>query len=292
MLAHRFVLSAMILGGFISGCALPRNQALHVANDGGSTVETPLHLFNGRDLEGFYTYLQDRGRDNDPNGVFTVRDGVIRISGAEWGCITTREEYDNYLLVVEYRWGERTWPPREQKTRDSGILMHSVGRDGAYHGAWMYSIECNVIEGGTGDFIVVGDGSPRFALTASVRKGDTARGYVYDPTEKGNSATIHEGRIDWRDRDPDWTDVKGFRGKSDVERPLGEWNRLECLAIADHIVIKLNGQHVNSCRDVQPCRGRIQIQSEGAELFVRRFDLIPMRGDPQVVIKRFLASAR
>ena len=42
-------------------------------------------LFNGYDLEGWYTYIQDRGRDSDPNNVFTVQDGMIRISGEEWG---------------------------------------------------------------------------------------------------------------------------------------------------------------------------------------------------------------
>ena len=70
-----------------------------------------VRLFNGKNLNGFYTYLRDRGRNSDPLKVFTVSDGVLRISGQEWGCVTTNEEFDNYRLVIEYKWGEKTFKP-------------------------------------------------------------------------------------------------------------------------------------------------------------------------------------
>jgi hypothetical protein len=257
---------------------------------GSLTSNKPLRLFNGRNLEGFYTFIKDRGRDNDPNRVFTVVDGMIRVSGQELGCITTRDEYENYHLIVEYKWGQIAWPPRVEKARDSGVLLHSVGKDGAYSGAWQCSIECNVIEGGTGDFIVVGDGSDQYALTASVRKEQTAGCYIYDPLGAGGSATIHGGRLNWFARDPEWQDVRGFRGKDDVDKPTGEWNRLECLAVGDRIAVKLNGVFMNACRDVRPHRGRIQIQSEMAEIFYRRVDLTPVRGDATAALQRFSAS--
>lgn len=256
------------------------------------TLNQPVRLFNGRDLEGFYCYLRNRGRDNDPAGVFTVADGMIHVSGAEWGCITTREEYQDYQLLIEYKWGPVTCPPRVQNARDSGVLLHSTGNDGAYGGAWMYSIECNIIEGGTGDFIVVGDGTDRYCLTASVEKDKSAGCYIYDPRELGESATIKSGRLNWFARDPAWRDAKGFRGSKDVERPIGEWNRLECLAVGDRIAVKLNGVLVNSCREIRPHRGRIQIQSEGAEIFLRRVDLTPVTGDASLAVQRFRASTR
>ena len=43
------------------------------------TPKETISLFNGRDLSGFYVWLKDSGR-RDPQGVFTVRDGVLRIS--------------------------------------------------------------------------------------------------------------------------------------------------------------------------------------------------------------------
>jgi hypothetical protein len=232
------------------------------------------HLLNGRNLDGWYTFLKERGRDNDPNRVFTVKDGTLRISGQEWGCLTTVEEYENYHLVVEFRWGDETFPPRAAKARDSGVLVHSVGADGAYGGMWMYGIECQMIEGGTGDLLVVGDGSQRFAITCPVAPERQGSCHVFQPD--GHRQTIHAGRINWYGRDPDWQDRKGFRGRQDREAAVGQWNRYECLARGGDITLILNGTVVNQASGAQPRKGRIQIQSEGAEVFFRRIDLVPL----------------
>ena len=116
-------------------------------------------MFNGKNLDGWYTFIKDRGKNVDPKKVFTVKNGMIRISGEEFGCITSNDEFENYKITVEYKWGEITYEPRVDKARDSGLLLHSIGEDGGSDGTWMHSIECQIIEGGTGDFIVVGDGS-------------------------------------------------------------------------------------------------------------------------------------
>ncbi len=71
----------------------------------------PVFAFNGKDLTGFSTYLKEN-KHEDPLGVFTVVDGAIRVSGEEYGGFATKEEYGDYHLVVEWRWGEKTWPPR------------------------------------------------------------------------------------------------------------------------------------------------------------------------------------
>ena len=92
----------------------------------------------------------------------------------------------------------------------------------------------------------------------------------------GESLTIHEGRIDWFARDPNWKDVKGFRGEKDVEKPVGQWNKIECVAEGDKISVFLNGILVNQAYGVKPTKGKIQIQSEGAEMFVRKVELLPL----------------
>lgn len=231
-------------------------------------------LFNGRDLGGWYTFIKDRGKNLDPKNVFTVSDGLIRISGEEYGCITTNDEYESYHLRVEFKWGEKTFEPRKEKTRDSGVLLHSQGEDGGYAGTWMHSIECQLIEGGTGDFIVVGDGTDKFAISTTVAAEKVAGAYVYDPN--GEVVRVNGGRINWYGRAPEWKDVLGFRGAQDVEKPVGEWNVLECIAKGDEITYYLNGVKVNHAFDVKPRRGRIQIQSEGAEMFVRTVKLTPL----------------
>ncbi|RYG49677.1 MAG: DUF1080 domain-containing protein [Chitinophagaceae bacterium] len=239
-----------------------------------STNATAGKLFNGKNLDGWYTFLQNRGRDNDPKKVFTVQNGMIRVSGEEWGCITTNDEYANYKLVVEFKWGTKTFAPRVNNAMDNGILLHSTGADGAFDGTWMHSIECQIIEGGTGDLLVVGDETPQFALTSAVAKEKQNGTYIFQPG--GSPVTINGGRINWFDRAAEWQDVKGFRGKGDIEKPVGEWNRIECIAKGDSIDIMLNGVLVNQAHDVKPAKGKIQIQSEGAEIFFRRVELTPL----------------
>ena len=203
-----------------------------------------------------------------------MKDGIIRISGEEWGCITTNKEFENYHLVTEFKWGEIVFEPRKEKARDSGILLHSQGEDGSKNGIWIHSIECQVIEGGTGDFIVVGDGSDKFQITSTVASEKQGDSYVFQLD--GKPETINSGRINWFARDAEWKDVFDFRGENDVERPVGEWNKLECIVLNGTISIYLNGILVNKATNVKPKKGRIQIQSESAEIFFRKVELTPL----------------
>ena len=263
-----------LLISFVTALLLMNLSTLQIYGNNNSIrtdQEPTIQLFNGQNLDGWYTFLKVRGRNIDPSEVFTVKNGMIRISGQEWGCITTEKEYENYHLIVEYKWGKKTFEPRVDKARDSGILLHSVGEDGGYSGTWMHSIECQLIEGGTGDFIVVGDGSDRFSLTSPVAQEKQGNSYVFQ--QAGNPETIHNGRINWFGRDANWQDVKGFRGEKDVEKPIGEWNKLECIANQGTITIYLNGILINKAFNVQPSKGRIQIQSESSEIFFKKIEL-------------------
>ncbi|WP_018616934.1 3-keto-disaccharide hydrolase [Segetibacter koreensis] len=233
-----------------------------------------VNLFNGKNLDGWYKFVQYRGRDNDPKQVFTVHDGLIHVSGEEYGSIITNDVFENYKLVVEFKWGTHTYSPRIENARDNGVLIHSNGEDGGYSGIWMHSIECQIIEGGTGDLLVVGDSTTNFSLSSPVAQEKQNGTYIFQPN--GSLATIHGGRINWFARDPNWKDIKGFRGKNDIEKPTGEWNHMECIAEGDKISIMLNGTLVNQAVNVRPSKGRIQIQSEGAEIFFRQVTLTPL----------------
>src|SRR5438270_10396316 len=87
-------------------------------------------LFNGRALEGWDIWLGPKsggysdpkqshprplGLNNDPLGVFTVVEmegtPAIRVSGEVFGGITTQQEFDSIHMRVEYKWGEKKWPP-------------------------------------------------------------------------------------------------------------------------------------------------------------------------------------
>lgn len=233
-------------------------------------------LFNGRDLTNFYVSLKDTGRE-DPKGVFTVRGGMIRISGEAWGGLTTEREYADYRLVVEWKWGGKAWPPREGNARDSGILLHGTGEDGAAGNGWLESIEYQIIEGGTGDLILV-RGRQRPQVTAEVEKRTDGQLYW---RAGGERVTRDQGRINWFGRDPQWEDRLGFRGAADVEKPVGEWNRSEVLARGGDLTFLLNGRVVNQAFDSSHGQGKIQVQSEGAEILVRKVELHPLPRSPQ-----------
>jgi hypothetical protein len=230
-----------------------------------------VRLFNGRDLTNFYVSLRDNHRQ-DPKGVFTVQHGVLRVSGEEWGGLTTVEEWRDYRLLVEWRWGEKTWGAREKRARDSGILLHGVGEDGAAGNGWLQSIEYQIIEGGVGDLILV-RGKDRPSVTAETR----AAGRETYWQAGGTPVTRNTGRIDWYGRDPQWKDVIGFRGAQDVDRPHGQWNRSEIVARGGDLEYYVNGKLVNRASACSQPGGKIQIQSEGAEIFVRRIELRPAR---------------
>jgi hypothetical protein len=251
----------------------------------------PIVLFNGKDLTNFYTWLVDH-KDNDPNRVFTVVEQVdgapaIRVSGENWGGFITKENYTNYHLVVEYRWGALTWGTRKKLAMDSGILIHARGPDGNsqkdFNGPWLNSIEYQLIEGATGDLIRV-------------------RGYALDgtsmpaPTMNGTVRTLRNGQTNWDPqgepkvfdennrgrlcvsyKDPDWNGVLGYRGANDVEKPVGQWNKAEIICKGDTLVYMLNGQIISRATHCSFTSGKLHFQSEGAEVFFRRIELHPAR---------------
>ncbi len=236
-----------------------------------------IQLFNGRDLSGWYSFLKDT-KYEDPRKVFTVHDGMIHISGDGLGCITTNETYRDYRLVAEWKWGERTWGNRKQAAKDSGILVHCTGPDGGYGGTWMASIEAQIIQGGCGDFIVVApakaDGAPApLSIAAEVTK-DRDGESVW--RQGGKRQTFTQGRVNWYGRDPDWKDAIGFRGPQEVEKPDGEWNRMEVICDGDRITNLVNGVVVNQAFDVVPRAGKIIIQTELAEIYFRKIELQPL----------------
>jgi hypothetical protein len=236
-----------------------------------------IRLFNGRDLTGLSTWLKDTKRA-DPREVFTARDGLLRISGDGLGYVGTDRAYRDYHLIVEYKWGDRTDGGRS--VRNSGILLHANGPDGgAGGGAWMSSIECQLAQGCVGDLIVIRGRDERGAAIPVRLTGDVVMGPDRRPRWRpgGEPRVFTDRQLWWSRHDPDFKELIDTRGREDVESPLGEWTRVECLCAGDRIKVIVNGIAVNACYRVFPTAGRILLQSEGFELLVRRFELRPLQ---------------
>jgi hypothetical protein len=242
-------------------------------------AEEKLPLFNGRDLAGWTTWLRDSKRD-DPRKVFSVVDGTLRISGDGYGYLATIREFRAYHLRLDFRWGAQDGLARGDragKALDSGVFLHASGPDGNSHdgdGAYMAAIECNVFEGATGDLLLIrGSDANGAAIEPRVRVKATAErdgdGFPYW-SGNGDEVTLQRwGRVNWNAKSRAWNDARGFRGERDVEKPAGAWNALECLCRDRAIEVKLNGITVNRVSEVEPRKGKILLQCEGAEIFYR-----------------------
>jgi len=235
-------------------------------------------LYNGKDLTGWDTYLgplysdekgdfdgDHVGLNNDPYDVFTVveEDGgnVIRISGEVFGGISTMDSFENYHLQLQFKWGEAKYKPRDKDKRDSGILYHAHGKHGSQWFFWMKSQEMQVQEGDCGDYWPL---SAEVDIKAKMNKDSS---YTYDPSAE----PLHFGS-----KSEVGANVKKF--PDGMEKANGEWNTLDLYSFGQtskHVVngtlvmVLENSREIIDEKEVPLTKGKIQIQSEGAEVFYR-----------------------
>ena len=215
-------------------------------------------LFHGAasDMNNFDIYLKSTGLNSDPNHVFTVENGTIHVSGTEFGYVITKQEFQNYYLRAEFKWGEGTFAPRAGQARDSGILYNIQGEQKV----WPRSVEFQINEGCTGDFWMTDEA----ALTGKDGKRVTG--------PPGSAL-----KIDRFGKGP-WKNVVGYRDPNgEIEKPHGEWNLLELVNRDGHVWQYVNGKLMNEGTDAFPSSGRILFQSEGAEVYFRQIELYPLK---------------
>ncbi len=243
------------------------------------TPKTTLQLFNGKDLTGLSRWLKATQHE-DPKKVFTVHDGMIHVSGEDNGYLATDKEYKDYHLTVEYKWGKRT--DGGKYVRNSGVLLHAVGPDGGANGVWMSCIECQLAQGCVGDLILIRgkdkDGTTiPVTFTAEIERSPDQKRQRWKKGGEVKTFPPTRGQLWWSKHDWDFQELLDTRGKNDVESPVSEWTRVECLCAGQRITIRVNGTTVNECYDVFPSAGKILLQSEGFEIYFRKFELQPLK---------------
>lgn len=255
-------------------------------------------LFNGRDLADWdawlgypdpaVSYRDDPGASplgisRDMTGDFAVRmtDGApaIWIKGETWGSLVHREDLRNYHLRMEFKWGDKTYPPRAALPRNNGLLYHTHGQPGAVFGTWSPSMEFEIMRGSTGMLVTVGK---------DVR-GRTTVAYDAGLIEPHLRFQLGGREVDMANRTPTWN-VEAAR---DAESPAGQWNTLDLYVVGDRAVHVVNGVPVAQVRDmatiapdgtrVPLTHGRIQLQSEGAETWFRKITVEPIATMPRIV---------
>ena len=228
-------------------------------------------LFNGRNFDGWYTWLETDGKNRDTAGIFRVEDGMVHVYGptkdgikAPQGYFCTNKEYANYRLRFEYKWGRKKFTPRTQTKRDAGLMYHVLGPDLL----WPSSIECQVQETDTGDFVMVG-------TTATVELGPPSMGFPhYQPGGKPQAGLK-------------WHVLNRGEYNDPPEDSLTDWNTVEVRVTDGELVHVVNGKVNNRAtrpmrpdpkdakREIPLTRGRILFQAEAAEVYYRNIEIQP-----------------
>lgn len=197
-------------------------------------------LFNGKDFSGWYSFLSQEGKNKDVKNCFRVDDGLLHFGGEDMGYISTNDSYKNYYLRVVFRWGEKKYPPRLDTSRDSGILYHFSA--GSEDSVWPVSIECQVQENDCGDYWCVS------GATADSPNASRMEGSQNHITRTAN-----------------------------YENPNPEWNTIEIICFDDKSEHYVNGHLVNEAYNLSTTEGRILLQLEGAEIFYKSVELLPLK---------------
>jgi hypothetical protein len=241
------------------------------AADGQATEEwTP--LFNGRDLSGWYSFLQVHGKDRDPDRVITIEDGMIRLykhaehgTRVVMGYIATEKEYGDYHFRFKYRWGEKRFEPRLKLKRDAGLYYHLIGEDHV----WPKALQFQVQQTDVGDLI-----------TLYGFQVDTWT----DPKTFGAEIPTYRPAADWGE--PRVMGGKGlaYQGRLPGEIEVDGWNTVEIIVKGDRTTHILNGKVVNEGAKVRHVdektgqsrpitRGRIALEIEAAEVDFRDVEI-------------------
>lgn len=205
---------------------------------------------------------------NDAKGVFKseMLDGerVLHVSGEIYGGLTTKLEYGNYHLQLKYKWGTKKWTPRLKLPKDCGIMYHLTGtNEDALYGAFMMGLECQICERSSGELFLVFNKGRSLRPLADVRIGDKNKFDVNAPL-KTIGGYVKMGSVMTSDN---------------FESDSTQWTTIDLYTVGNSAIYMVNGHVVNALtnagiqiadKSITPLtKGKIQLQSEGAEVYYK-----------------------
>ncbi len=205
-----------------------------VKNIAPATKDPFMLLFNGKNLDGWHSFLTDKNAEPAKN--FLIEDNMLHVVGKDLGYVITEKGYNNYHLKVDFKWGERRWGSRTTAKRDAGVCYNIPKNEP--DSIWPQSIECQIQEGDVGDFWLLG------------------------------FSTIKVNGI--QNKPANHTRMEK---QKDAEKPYGEWNTVEIISYKGKCVHIVNGVVVNVGDEASTALGRILLQSEYAEVYYKNVKL-------------------
>src|SRR5436305_10429105 len=146
-------LSSVSVGLVFWGAAI---GCLHAQVSSGQDGWRP--LFNGKNFDGWYTFLPSVGKNHDPNKVFKIEEGAIHVLDVDGtppdmtGYLATNQEYGHVRVRLEYKFGSKRFGSRSEARRDAGLLYYFIGPDFV----WGNNLELQIQEQDTGDLWING----------------------------------------------------------------------------------------------------------------------------------------
>ena len=229
-------------------------------------------LFNGKNLQGWTVHYASKTPDGapQPSSIFSVENGVIHAyptqaagSAQPNAYLETEAEYSNYVIHLEYQWGEKKFAPRLDVVRDAGLIYH-VHRERPAD--WPAGAEAQIQEGDVGDSWAV---SSQLASFVDPKTGKYAL-----PENGGVPVTVgHDGKFE--------------RTRHNKVNEYPGWNTLEVIVRGDratHVVNGVTNMRVYDIKGwdaasnswVKVDHGRILLQAESAEIFYRNIRIRPL----------------
>lgn len=196
-------------------------------------------LFNGKDLQGWHVDVPEM--DKNPNAInpFIIRNGLLVSLGTPGGHLITDAVYKNYRIEVQYRFAG--------KPGNCGLLVHA-STPRALYDMFPKSIEVQIEHTNAGDFWCIQENIEVPDMEA--RRGDKARWGV-----NGDKLRKIE------------------RLMQNVEKPVGEWNKMVVECKADQVIVWVNDTLVNHGYKCTVSSGQIALQAEGSEVEFRKVAL-------------------
>ena len=205
------------------------------------TPTNRIELFNGTNFDGLTFCMKDNA---DPLQTWSVTNGVIHCTGVPSGYLRTTQAYSNYNVNVEWRF-VKIAPKRD----NSGVLVHMQLPDKV----WPMCVQNQGKSGRQGDL---------FVMSGAECKEHLALG-------------------------KDANTPVAFTGPS-AENPIGEWNTniTACGFISRstqghegaYVSAIINGKFMNQIHQCTISNGFVGIQSEGADIEIRKMSLFIFPG--------------
>jgi Domain of Unknown Function (DUF1080) len=243
-------------------------------------------LFNGKNLDNFRIAYSSLPVDGRPaSALFEVRDGTVHTypgqaagSPEPSAYFQTRDEYGDYVLHLEYKWGDKKFAPRMARLKDAGIVFHTYED---VQNSWPRGIECQIEDSDVGDLWLISSQVDVSARTASYQPKP-------DPLQDGAPYYADNGQMASYG---DHGRYVRIRHSADYEK--AGWNSVDVVVRGDSAVYLVNGQvnmRISNAKKWNNAsnkwerldRGKILFQAEYAEVFYRNIKIRPvMKADPR-----------